>query len=45
MKNKTIVIDAGKGITLGEAYKKVASKGKNVKWAVRFEKSHKPIGM
>jgi hypothetical protein len=38
MENKTRVIDAGKRITLAEAYEKVASKGKNVKWAVRFEK-------
>lgn len=36
MKNKTLVIEAGKGITLEEAYKKVASKGKPVKWTVRF---------
>lgn len=35
-KNK-VVIEAGKGITLEEAYKKEASKGKNVKWTVRFE--------
>ena len=42
MKNKILVIDAGKGITLGEAYKNVETGLKRkdkVCWTIRFKEN------